>query len=134
VPAFVVQVGEPAADPAAQRGGGGVGWVGGELFEFEDAGVLGGVDLRQAGADGGGLGVAVGGCGGVGGRELGGEQRLAVRAEDVLAEEQAGDLVQAGFGGFDGAGVIRVGGGVPGVLGVVRALVVDGRVLTAGVG
>ena len=38
--AFVVEVGEPGADPAAHRGGGGVGRVGGELFEFEDAGVL----------------------------------------------------------------------------------------------
>ena len=47
--AFGVQVGEPGADPAAQRGGGGVGRVGGELFEFEDAGVLGGVDLPAAG-------------------------------------------------------------------------------------
>ena len=43
--ALGVQVGETGADPAAQRGGGGVGRVGGELLEFEDAGVLGGVDL-----------------------------------------------------------------------------------------
>ena len=105
-------------------GGGGVGRVGGELFEFEDAGVLGGVDLLEPGLDGGGGGVAVGGRGGVGGGELGGEQLGAAGAEHVVGEEQPDDLVQAGFGGLDGAGVVRGGGGVPGVGGVVRALVV----------
>ena len=122
--AFGVQVGEPGADPAAHRRGGGVGRVGGELLKFEDARVLGGLDLLQPGLDGGGGGVAVGGRGGVGGGELGGEQLGAARAEHVVGEEQPDDLVEAGFGGFDGAGVVRGGGGVPGVGGVVRALVV----------
>jgi hypothetical protein len=122
--AFVVQVGEPGADPAAQRGGGGVGRVGGELLEFEDAGVLRGLDLPQPGPDGGGLGVAVGASGGVGGRELGGQQLDATRPEDMVGEEQADDLVQAGFGSLDGARMIRGRGGVPGVGRVVRALVV----------
>ena len=70
------------------------------------------------------MGVAVGGRGGVGGGELGGEEVGAAGAEDVVAEEQPGDRIQAGFGGLDGAGVVRAGGGVPRVLGVVRALVV----------
>ena len=109
-----MQVGEPGADPAAQRGGGGVGRVGGELFEFEDAGVLGGLELLQPGLDGGGGGVAVGGRGGVGGRELGGEQLRAAGAEDVVGEDLPVAAVAAGCGGFDGAGVVRGGGGVAG--------------------
>ena len=52
-----LQVGEPGADPAAQRGGGGVGRVGGELLKFEDARVLGGVDLLQPGPGSTELGV-----------------------------------------------------------------------------
>ena len=97
--ALGVQVGEPGADPAAQRRGCGVGRVGGELLEFEDAGVLGGVDLLEPGPDGRGGGVAVGGRGGVGGGELGGEQLGAAGAEDVVFEEQAG---RSGRGGFRG--------------------------------
>ena len=82
--ALVVEVGEPGADPAAQRGGSGVGRVGGELFEFEDAGVLGGLDLPEPGADGGGSRVAVGAGGGVGSGELGCEELGAAGAEDVV--------------------------------------------------
>ncbi len=103
--AFGVELGEPGADPAAHRGGGGVGRVGGEFFEFQDAGVLAGLDPLEPGGQGGGLGVAVGGRGGVGGGELGGEQGGAAGAEDVLSEEQAGDLIQPGLGGLDGAGM-----------------------------
>jgi hypothetical protein len=43
--------------------------------------------FNELGGDGGGLGVAVGGRGGVGGRQLGGEQAGAAGAEDVVAEE-----------------------------------------------
>ena len=42
--AFAMELGEAGADPAAHRGGGGVGRVGGEFLEFQDAGVLTGLD------------------------------------------------------------------------------------------
>ncbi len=71
--AFGVELGEPGADPAAHRGGGAIAGVGGEFFEFQDAGVLAGLDPLEPGGQGGGLGVAFGGRGGVGGGELGGE-------------------------------------------------------------
>jgi hypothetical protein len=90
-----VQVGEPGADAGAQRGGGGVGRVGGQFFEFEDLGVLRGFDPPDAGLDGGDLGVAVGGGLGVGGGELGFEEGGAFGAEDAGGEEPADDLVQA---------------------------------------
>jgi hypothetical protein len=45
--AFVVQVGEAGADAGAHGGGCGVGRVGGELFEFEDLGVLRGLDPHR---------------------------------------------------------------------------------------
>jgi hypothetical protein len=78
----VLEFGERFGDPGSHGGRGGVGR---ELLEAED---LGGVDLLEAGGQGGGLVVAVGG--GVGG----GEQFGAAGAEDVLGEEQAADLVQ----------------------------------------
>jgi hypothetical protein len=53
-----VEFGEPGADAGTQRGG---GRVGGEFFQFEDLGVLRGLDPADAGVDRGGLGVAVGG-------------------------------------------------------------------------
>ena len=105
--AFVVELGEPVADAGAHGGGGGVGGVGGEFFLGQDLGFLRGLVLPDLGRQGGGLGVAVGGRGGVGGGELGGEQLGAAGAEDVVAEEQAGDRVQGGLGGLDRAGVIR---------------------------
>ena len=55
--AFVVQVGEPGADPGAHRGGSGVGRVGGQVFQFEDLGVLRGLDPPDPGLEPGGLGV-----------------------------------------------------------------------------
>ena len=123
--AFVVELGEPGADPGAHRGGGGVGrGRRGVLRVPRMQEFWRGLDPLEPGGQGGGLGVAVGGGGGVGGGELGGEQVGAAGAEDVLGEEQADDLVQAGFGGLDGAGVAGVVGGVAGVGGVVRALVV----------
>ena len=132
--AFGVELGEPGADPAAQRGGRGAGGVGGEFFQFQDAGVLAGLDPLEPGLEGGGPGVAFGGGGRVGGGELGGEQGGAAGAEDVLGEEQAGDLVQAGFGGLDGAGMIRVASRLSGLGRVVRAPVVDEQAGAAGLG
>ena len=46
--AFVMQLGEPGADPATHRGDRGVGRVGGQLFQFEDLGVLRGLDPLEA--------------------------------------------------------------------------------------
>jgi hypothetical protein len=94
--AFVVEFGEPVCDPGPHRGRGGVGRVGGELFQAEDLGFLGGVDLLEPGGQGGDLGVPVGGGVGVGGGELGSEQFGAAGAEDVLGEEQRHDLALGG--------------------------------------
>jgi hypothetical protein len=69
--AFGVELAEPGADPAPHRGGRGVGRVGGELLEFEDAGVLPGTDLLDPGSQGGGLGVPVRAGLSIGGGELG---------------------------------------------------------------
>jgi len=91
--AFVVQVGEAGADPGAHGGGGGVGRVGGELFEFEDLGVLRGLDPLDAGLEPGGLGITVGGGVSVSGRELGGQQLRAAGSEDAGGEEPSHDLV-----------------------------------------
>ena len=71
---------------------------------------------------------------GVGGGELGGEQSGAAGAEHVALEEQAGDLIQAGLGGLDGAGMIGVVGDLAGFGGVVRAPVVDVQAGAAGLG
>ena len=76
--AFVVEVGEPGTDPGAH---GGVGRVSGQLLQLEELGVLGGVDLPDAGGEGGDLLVALGGGVGVGGRELGGQQPGAFGSE-----------------------------------------------------
>jgi hypothetical protein len=54
--AFFAEFGDPGADAGAQGGGGGVGRVGGEFFEFEDLGVLRGLDPADAGLDRGDLG------------------------------------------------------------------------------
>ena len=56
--AFPVEVGDPGADPGAHRGGRGVGRVGGQLFEFEDLGVLRGLDPPDPGLQLRGLGIA----------------------------------------------------------------------------
>ena len=85
--AFVVECGEPGAE----GGGGGVTGVVGDLLEFEDLGVLGGVDFLDAGLEGGLGGLALGG--GVGGGELGFEEGGAFGSEDAGGEEGAGDLV-----------------------------------------
>jgi hypothetical protein len=95
-----------------------------ELFEFEDLGVLGGLDPLDAGLEPGGLGITVGGGVGVGGRELGGQQGGAAGSEDAVSEELADDLVQQEFRGLDGARVVRMVGSVLGGGGVVRAPVV----------
>jgi hypothetical protein len=58
--AFVVQFGEPGADPGAVGLAGGVVGVGGDVFEFQDLGVLRGLDPGDAGFQGLLLGVAVG--------------------------------------------------------------------------
>src|SRR5262249_6287424 len=79
--AFGVQLGEPGADPGAVGLGGGVVRVGGKVFEFEDLGVLRGLDPGDPGLDCVLLGLAVGGGSGVGGGELGGEQRGASGSE-----------------------------------------------------
>jgi len=50
--AFVVEFGEPGADPGAVGLGGGVVGVGGEVFEFEDLGVLRGLDPGDSGLEG----------------------------------------------------------------------------------
>jgi hypothetical protein len=68
--AFLVKLGEPGADADAEDGGGGVGAVGGEFFELDDLGVLRSVDPVDAGLDGGGLGIALGGGLGVDSRHL----------------------------------------------------------------
>ena len=70
--------------------------VAGEFFEFEDVGVLRGLDPADAGLDGGGVGIPVGGGLGVGGGEQGG----AFGAEDPGSEEPADDLVQEEFGAW----------------------------------
>ena len=56
--AFGVELGEPGPDPGPHRRGGGVAGVGGEFFQFEDAGVLAGLDPLEPGVQGGGAGVA----------------------------------------------------------------------------
>jgi hypothetical protein len=56
-------------------------------------------------------------------------RRGAAGPEDTVAEEPACDLVQPGLGNLDGTGMIRAGGGHVRVGGVVRACVVDQRVL-----
>jgi hypothetical protein len=81
--AFAVEFGEPGADAGAERSGGGIGRVGGQFFEFEDLGVLRGLDRGDAGLDRGDLGVPVGGSGGVSSRELGGQEGGAFGAEDA---------------------------------------------------
>jgi hypothetical protein len=48
------------------------------------------------------LGVSVGGCGGVGGGELGREQRGASGAEHAVSEEAADDLVEEVVAGHSG--------------------------------
>jgi hypothetical protein len=99
----LVELGEPVGDPGPHGRGGGVGRVGGDLFQAEDLGVLRGVELLEPGGQGRGLGVAVGLGRLVGSGQLGGKQLGAVGAEDVLSEEQAGDLVQPRLRGLDGA-------------------------------
>lgn len=119
--AVVVELAEPVGDPGPHGGRGGVGRVGGELFQAEDLRVLCRVELLDAGRQCGGLGIPVGLGLGVGGGQLSGQQLRAMRAEDVLGEEQAGDLVPLLLGGLDAAGMIGVAGGVAGVGGTVRA-------------
>jgi hypothetical protein len=85
--AFVVQFGEAGADAGAVCLSGGVAGVGGQLFQFDDLGVLRGLDPGDPGAQGALLGVAVGDGLGVGGRKLGGEQGGAFGAEDAGGEE-----------------------------------------------
>jgi hypothetical protein len=59
--AFGVELGEPGPDPGPHRGGGGIAGIGGEFFQFQDAGVLAGLDPLEPGVQGRGLGVAFGG-------------------------------------------------------------------------
>jgi hypothetical protein len=80
------------------------------------------------------LSVAVGGRLRVGGGQLSGEQLSPAGAEHVLGEEQPDDLVQPLLRGLDGAGVVRVVGGVLGPGRVVLALVVHQRDRAAAVG
>jgi hypothetical protein len=122
--AFVVQFGEPGADPGAVGLVGGVTGFCGDVFQFDDLGVLRGFDPGDPGVEGFFLGVPVGGCGCGGGGELGGEQGGAVGAEDPVSEELAHGAVQEEFGDLDGAGVVGVVGGVLGVGPVVGAPVV----------
>ena len=65
--AFLVEFGEASADAGAVGLGGWVGRVGGQIFQFQDLGVLRGLDPGDPGFEGGFLGVPVGGSGGVGG-------------------------------------------------------------------
>jgi hypothetical protein len=67
----------------------------------------------------------VGGSGFVRGGQLGGEELGAAGAEDVLGEEQAGDLVQPLLGGFDGPRVVQVAGNIGGPGRGAGAFVVD---------
>ncbi len=92
--AFVVEVGEAGADAGAHGGGCGVGGVGGERFEFEDLGVLRGLDPLDAGLEPGGLGIAVGYGVGVGGGEPGGQEFRPAGSEDTVSEELSHDLVE----------------------------------------
>jgi hypothetical protein len=93
--AFAVEVSEPGADAGAHGGGGGAGRVGGQGFQFQDLGVLRGLDPPDPGLEGGGLGVTLGGGVGVGGGELGGQQFSAAGAEDAGSEEPAHDVCPA---------------------------------------
>ena len=120
--ALGVQVGVAGADAGAVGLGGRVGGVGG-LFQFGDQAVLGGVDAGQLGAQvcllpGAGFGVLGGGGG-----ELGGEELGAVVPEYVLVEESGDGVHEDVFAEHD-VSVVGVGGGLAGVGGVVRALVV----------
>jgi len=115
--AFFVQFGETGADAGPVGLPGRVGGVGGEVFEFEDLGVLRGLDPGDPGVERG-FAVLQVGCGlGVGGGEPGGEQGSPFESEHAGGEEPADDLVEEGFGGLDGAGVVV--GVVGGVLGAV---------------
>ena len=114
----MVQVGEPGADAGAHRGGGGVGRVGGQVFQFEDLGVLRGLDPLDPGLQPGGLGVLLGGGVGVGGGELARQELGAAGAEDPGGEERPGDAVEQGLGGLDGARVVRMAGACLGVAGL----------------
>ena len=102
--------------------GGGVGWVGGG-FQFGDEGGLGGVDLGEFAADGGGLLVPAFGLPGGAGRQLGGEHGGPVRAEDPLGEEPGQHGHHRLFADGHGA-VAGIGGVVAGQAGLVRAPVV----------
>jgi len=88
--AFVVEFGEPGADAGAVCLGGGVVRVGGQLFQFDDLGVLRGLD---PGLKRGFLRVTVGDGLGVGGGKLSSEQGSALRAEDAGGEEPSDDLL-----------------------------------------
>jgi hypothetical protein len=98
--ALVVEFGEPGDDPGSHAGRCGVGRLGRELFQADDLGVLRGVELLDPGGQGSPLLVAAGLGVGVGGGELGGEQRGPAEADDVLGEEQGDDLVQLLSRGF----------------------------------
>ncbi len=102
------------------------------MFEFEDLGVLGGLDPLDAGLEPGGLGVAVGVGVGVGGGELGGQEFRPAGSEDAVGEEPADDPVKEEFRGLDGTGMVRAGGGVLGGGRVVRAPVISGLGVAVG--
>jgi len=91
--ALVVEFGEPVADAGAHGGGCGTVRVGGDGFQCFDLGVLGGVELLDAGGERGCVGVAARLGVGVGGGELGGEVGGALGSEDVIGEEPADDGV-----------------------------------------
>jgi hypothetical protein len=121
---FGAELGEPAVDPGAHLGG--AVRVVGEVLEGEDLGFLAGLVLFELQEQGGAGGVAAGLTVGVGGGELGGDEGGAAGAEDVGVEELTDDAVQDVFGSLDGGRVAECGGGLPGVVRVVGAPVVDG--------
>jgi hypothetical protein len=63
----------------------------GGFFQFQNLGVLRGFDPADAGLNRGNPGIPVGGGRGVGGGELGGQQRGAFGAEDAGSEEGSDD-------------------------------------------
>ena len=124
--AFGFQFAEPLEVPGAHGlDGGCVRIQFGEGLDFADVGVFGGVDLLESLAEPGGLLFAAGGVLGRAGGQLLGEQGGAVGAEDLGGEELLDGRHEQVFADRDGG---RVAGGlglVAGVVGVVGAQVVD---------